>query len=264
MKITYAVGDIHGRIDLFRAARSLIKQDAKKHGYENPTVVYLGDYVDRGPESALVLYDLIERKMEGFEEVALRGNHEDIMLDAIGWGNSLKVEAPYWRRMWLKQGGVETLKSYGCMWHSRAWGTLAEDVAYDTGSWDWEDVATKIDMKHINFMRMLPYSYDDGERFFVHAGVRPDAPVDDLTHQGPEVYSWLREKLYKGSYTALDGRTRLVVHGHTPIRDGKAFVSEHRVNLDNGALYCNKQAIGVFGEPDGTRIIYTPHSIPRG
>ena len=261
LNIHYCIGDLHGRLDLLRAARFLIRSDANKNGYEDCTIVYLGDYVDRGPQSAQTVEELIAVPMEGFKEVALRGNHEDIMLDGLGLGKHPKSERSHWRLMWLENGGVPTLLSYGNYYSTKAWGKQDSYASLEPSNWDWPAVMNSIPQRHIDFMKALPYYYDDGKHFFVHGGVRPDAPVDDHQRQGDAVYSWSRHHdRCIVPYYAVDGRRRLLVHGHTPVKGGRAFESDFRYNLDNGAIWNGHQAVGVFGEPDGPRVIYTPYS----
>jgi len=256
----YCIGDIHGRLDLLRSARYVIKQDANKNEYTDSTIVYLGDYVDRGPESAQVLEELISNPLKDFKEIHIRGNHEDIMLAGLGAVWHPSTEKASWRRMWLENGGITAVKSYG---NNPLIKSENFDHELDSDSWNWRTIINSIPQRHIDFMLGLPYYHDNGEYFFVHGGVRLDAPVDDPNRQGGHVYSWARPvNEYTGEYVALDGKKRIIVHGHTPTKGGLAYESKNRYNLDNNSVWCNKQAIGVFGEESGPRIIYTPFS-PR-
>src|SRR5471030_3418775 len=101
----YAVGDIHGRLDLLRAVTQLIHEDAYAHQAPRNVAVYLGDYIDRGDKSSAVLDWLIDHSLPGFESVHLLGNHEDSMLQFL---SDVRVGPP-----WLAYGGIATLLSYG-------------------------------------------------------------------------------------------------------------------------------------------------------
>ena len=249
--ITYAIGDIHGRVDLFKAARTLIRADSLKHKYKDVTVVYLGDYVDRGPTSKQVLDELLDKPLGWATEIALRGNHEDIMLDGLGLGNQPFKELGMWRSMWLQNGGIRTIQSYGV-----GLAIQNDEKYFHPDNWDWERIYEEIPKKHVDFLRELPYYYDDGEHLFVHAGVNPHFPIDDRTWQTDQVYSWSRDHTLVDAYKTMNGETRTLVHGHTPTRNGLALDVGNRVNLDNGAYKVGKQAVGVFGETGKRRILY--------
>lgn len=265
MNIHYAIGDIHGRLDLLRAARSLILQDAETNNYTNATIVYLGDYIDRGPQSAQVLEELITVPMKGFKEVFIRGNHENIMLDALDLSGRRPNHVAGWQGMWLENGGTTTLMSYGNNYDSSGgfarWSVDIQD-ALNPKYWDWDNIKESIPKRHIDFLLSLPYYYDDGEHFYVHAGVRADAPVDDEYKQGSNVYTWSRTVQHTDVYTALDQRTRILVHGHTPTYNNYAHTSDNRYNLDIGSVHCGRQVVGVFGEGlEEARMLYTDNLV---
>ena len=105
-QLLYAVGDIHGRLDLLRDLLQLIEDDAHARSHASRrTLVFLGDYVDRGPDSSGVVADLIARPFEGFDTHFLKGNHEAILLDFL--------EDPLHLNHWLMNGGQATMDSYG-------------------------------------------------------------------------------------------------------------------------------------------------------
>jgi serine/threonine protein phosphatase 1 len=257
MNIHYSIGDIHGRLDLLQAAQGMIRRDAKKNGYSDCVIVYLGDYIDRGPQSAQVLSYLINSPMKGFTEIALRGNHEDMLLDCLIPGLIGQHEQ---REMFLTYGGIPTLMSYGNTYLKQKNNDTKNNVfSVDPNNWDWSKIEDSIPNSHIDFLESLSYKYDTGEHFYTHAGARNIGAVDDPMFQDNNVYSWIRGlERYTGSYKAMDGKHRTLVHGHCPTKDGKAFVSNHRINLDNGAVHTGSQAVGVLGEDAGPRVFYTP------
>lgn len=156
MSLTYAIGDIHGCLDKLR---SLLLR-CEMHAEGRPSAfVFVGDYIDRGPQSCGVIDCLIDLKMQhGENVVTLMGNHEAMALAAIDGSGSA--------RMWLAQGALATLASYG----------VTE--------------ASELPGAHVDWLRALPLSYNDGRRFFVHAGVNPGAPLDA---QDEFDLLWIRE-----------------------------------------------------------------------
>lgn len=206
---TYAVGDVHGMGSaLFR----LVERCLKDAGHEAAKFVFLGDYLDRGPQSSLAIQLLIDMQSSlGAEFVCLRGNHEAMALAAIEDSRS--------ERLWLLNGGAATLRSY--------------------------DVASARDLPadHIVWLRSLPTFHDDGKRLFVHAGIDPDRPLHD---QREHDLLWIRGKFleYEGDFG------RFVVHGHTPVWNGLPDLREYRVNIDTGAAYGGPLTAAVFNDAD--------------
>jgi serine/threonine protein phosphatase 1 len=154
MHLTYAIGDIHGRDDLLASALDWI--DSHGRGEKARRIVFLGDYVDRGPNSAAVIARLMEGPLRSQDRyVCLRGNHEQMLLDA-------QTGADGAHDFWLANGGKETLASYS--------GALPANA--------------------IEWMSTLPLSFNDARRFFVHAGVRPGLP---LCEQSERDMLWIRQ-----------------------------------------------------------------------
>jgi serine/threonine protein phosphatase 1 len=212
---TYAVGDVHGRLDLLRAAIETISDHVGDRTFR---VVFLGDYVDRGPDSRGVVEHLIELQRE-WPVVCLKGNHEELMLHAVTRhrGGSL--------RRWLEYGGLQTLASYG----------LTPD----------DDLAEKIPAGHLRWMASLPRSTGDGHRVYVHAGLLPRTPFH---RQSEETFLWIRERFLQARDRDFDVH---IVHGHTPTWDGKPDPAEpellsHRTNIDTGAFATGVLTIAVF------------------
>jgi len=201
----YAIGDVHGCADQLRELVGLCEEDA---GAGRSKLVFLGDYIDRGPDSRGVIEFLIDlQRWSPDEIVCLRGNHEDLLLAAL--------ESEDAEINWRHNGAHSTLKSY------RA--TRPHELP----------------TRHIDWIRALPFFHDDGQRFFVHAGVHPDRP---LHQQRARDLLWIREPF-------LSSRTnfgRLIVHGHTPIPSGIPELHANRLNIDTGAVYGRNLTSAIF------------------
>ena len=205
MSFTYAIGDIHGCLDKLR---SLLLR-CEMHADGRPSAfVFVGDYIDRGPQSSAVIDCLIDLKAQlGENVVTLMGNHEAMALAAFDGSGPV--------RLWLAQGGLATLKSYG----------IAEP--------------RELPRTHVDWLRALPLRYDDGRRFFVHAGVNPATPLEA---QNDFDLLWIREPFlsHRGDYG------RLIVHGHTPLADGVPELRGNRLNLDTGAVFGGPLTAAIF------------------
>lgn len=206
---TFAIGDIHGCVDQL----AQLLDDCRRFAKGQPTTfVFLGDYIDRGPDSRGVIQTIMDTQAADPDRVfALAGNHEDLLLasltshDAIG--------------RWLANSGGATLRSHGV--------TSPKDLP----------------VEHLAWIRNLPTHYDDGQRFFVHAGIRPGIPLDQQTREDK---LWIREPFL----SADADHGRLIVHGHTPQRDGKPDIHPNRVNVDTGAVFGRKLTAAVFTDSE--------------
>lgn len=205
----YAVGDIHGRFDLLEKLLGLIRAGAAG-AVEHNMLVFLGDYVDRGPQSKDVVQRLVELDWPGWEIVALRGNHEQMMLDFCDNADVY----PLWR----ENGAAETLASYGV--RPPSFNDCAEFARAR------EDFLGKLPPAHLAFLRALPLFHTVGDYFFVHAGVRPAVALD---RQSPDDLIWIREE-FLFSDLVLD---KIVVHGHSPSE--RPEVRSNRIGVDTGA-----------------------------
>lgn len=208
-KRVYAVGDVHGRLDLFDKLLARLETDRRRWpgGAE---VVLLGDYVDRGPDSAAVLDRLSAGMPDWADWTLLRGNHEQAMLDSID-GDRRALRA------WLDYGGRETLRSYGA------------PARVSLGNDDEAIVAelhARVPAAHIDLLRRLELTRRIGDYLFVHAGIRPGVALEA---QEPRDLLWIRSEF-------LDSRNDhgcVVVHGHSITRE----VTEraNRIGIDTGA-----------------------------
>lgn len=209
----YAVGDIHGRSDLLAALHGLIEADAAASPARRRVVVYLGDYVDRGPQSREVIELLAERPLAGFESVHLLGNHEEFMLRFLG-------EEPWVGPDWFANGGDATLASYGVDPLMRLHGpdALLRMQAM---------LRARIPDRHFDFLHKLRLWHMEGGYLFVHAGVRPGVPIE---RQSRDDLLWIRGPFLNS--TADHGH--VVVHGHSISRSVER--RPNRIGIDTGAF----------------------------
>ena len=207
----YAIGDIHGRLDLLQAVEGLVLEDAAGAPERRKVVVYLGDYVDRGPESRGVIEHLVAAPLDGFEAVHLIGNHESMMLAFL--------EDPSGGPGWMWNGGDATLASYGVaapnIWTGRDRLAAARD-----------ELKRALPPGHRDFLDALALSHREGGYLFVHAGIRPGIALDQ---QDPTDLMWIREE-FLGS--AADHGVK-VVHGHTIAE--RPVMLDNRIGIDTGA-----------------------------
>lgn len=212
----YAIGDIHGQLALLTEAHARIARDQREYG--PGTVVHLGDYVDRGPDSRGVV-EFLRRGMEdGRDWVVLKGNHDRMF---TGFLNDPAWPDPGLRSdlSWLhpRLGGAATLASYGVK--NAGDRPLAKVHA---------EAVAAVPAEHRAFLTALPDRHRAGEAILVHAGLRPGVALED---QSETDLLWIRQ----GFLELRSDFGGLVVHGHTAI-DAPAHYG-NRVNLDSGAAY---------------------------
>jgi serine/threonine protein phosphatase 1 len=205
----YAIGDIHGCADLLERAFSFIDHDLRQADGKRIVQVFLGDYVDRGPDSSRTLDLLIERTRY-HEVIFIRGNHEQLLLDFIAQPSVLSD--------WWPIGGAQTLMSYGLA--PRLNCSSAEEASLR------DALVLAMPPSHRAFLASLRSAYICGDFFFTHAGVRPGVALE---LQSEDDLMWIREP-FLSSHTNFG---KMVVHGHTPVREPE--IHDHRINLDTGA-----------------------------
>lgn len=218
----YAIGDVHGRADLLESLQARI--DADSPVGEAVVEVYLGDYVDRGEDSAGVLSRLVARSTER-HAILLKGNHEATLEGFLAGTVSLDA----WRRI----GGTETLLSYGVPSELLSRG--------DGGQAAREAFRAALPSAHAMLFRMMRPCHEAGPYLFVHAGIEPDVPLSGQDH---DRMMWIREPFL--NHTGDFGH--VVVHGHTPVREPE--MRHNRINIDTGAYVSNRLTcirIGVDG-----------------
>lgn len=223
----YAVGDIHGRLDLLDRMLDLIASD-KSARQELPAVlVFLGDYIDRGPNSKGTVSRLIEGLPADVTPVFLKGNHEDFLLAFL--------DRPGFGLNWLHNGGDMALLSYG-----------VDMQVIQNAYWDPSGLAEAatalrelMPADHLQFYRALQLSYRAGDYFFTHAGVRPGVPLE---YQKEADLIWIRDEFlrYPHDFGAV------VVHGHTPVRRPEDL--HNRIGIDTLAFHTGRlTALGLEG-----------------
>jgi serine/threonine protein phosphatase 1 len=206
----YAVGDIHGRADLLARLLSQIDAHLARNPVSRPIEVFLGDYVDRGPDSRRVI-DLLIKRHEARETIYLKGNHETYFIEFLRDPKILDI--------WRRYGGLQTLLSYGMSPNLRSKPEQQEELA--------RSFARILPNDHFRFLSQLRTNFTCGDFLFVHAGVQPRIPLD---RQREEDLLWIREDFLESD----DDFGKYIVHGHTPVREPD--IRSNRINIDTGAF----------------------------
>jgi serine/threonine protein phosphatase 1 len=205
----YAISDIHGRADLLEQMFTVIDRDLRTLGSTRAIHVFLGDYIDRGPESCRTIDLLIERGRK-HESVFLKGNHEAFLFDVL--------KDPSQLQEWKEYGGLQTLTSYGLR------PSLNPDSAEQLAL--IRQLATAIPPHQRRFFNSLRLRFVCGDFFFVHAGVKPGVA---LAKQQEHDLLWIREEFLASE----EHFGKYIVHGHTPVREPD--LRFNRANIDTGA-----------------------------
>jgi serine/threonine protein phosphatase 1 len=215
---SYAIGDIHGHIDLLRAAHARIAADRRDVGDTDAPIVHLGDLVDRGPASNEVVEYLRRGPTGGDRWVTIRGNHDSMfarfMADPTSRDPGLRSDLTYLDR---RIGGATTLRSYGVRDpETRPVPDVHADALY------------LVPITHAPWMATLPLTFAYDTNLFVHAGLRPGIP---LAQQTETDLMWIRAPFH---IDPMD-HGALIVHGHTPVDHPTHY--GNRLNVDTGAAY---------------------------
>lgn len=244
----YAIGDIHGRADLFAALIAAVEADDARHQAASPaqtTIILLGDLIDRGPDSAGVVR-MARQWQERRRVRILAGNHEEMLLQSL---TSIDV-----LRVFLRAGGRETAISYGIDPKAYTQASFEEVQAMLCAAFPPEDEA---------FMASFEEQIRIGDYSFVHAGIKPGVP---LAEQQRGDLRWIREPFLSSS----TDHGAVVVHGHTIFED--VSLRPNRIGIDTGAYDSGKlTAIGLEGtdrwliqtSSDEGAITANPHQIPE-
>ncbi|WP_152535657.1 metallophosphoesterase [Bradyrhizobium sp. Ai1a-2] len=203
----YAVGDIHGRADLLADTIARIDDDISRRPIRYVLEIYLGDYIDRGPDSKTVL-DLLAVRLVRHHAVCLRGNHEELLQHFL--------DDPAVFAQWRRLGGLQTLASYG---------VVPRDMPVSEVNLQRRFLSV-FPRAHVLLLQCLRDSFTCGDFFFAHAGVRPNVPIEQ---QHPEDLLWIRQEFLNSD----EDHGKYVVHGHTPVPHPD--IRHNRINIDTGA-----------------------------
>lgn len=231
----YAVGDIHGRLDLLGPLLEEIHRNAFQGELQTkPVLIFLGDYVDRGASSKGVVDRVLKLEREAdFELCALKGNHDDALL-------SFLTDATL-GPAWCEHGGTQTLVSYGVL----------PPIARPDDAEAWEATreafAERLPQGHLRFFHQLKSTAVYGDYVFVHAGLRPGVALEA---QSELDLLWIRDDFLDAS----EPFEKIVVHGHTPQED--VFIGRRRIGIDTGA-YATGVLTAVRLEGNDRRIVQT-------
>lgn len=206
----YAVGDIHGCLDLLEPLLARIEEDARSRATKRTWVVFLGDLIDRGPASAEVVDRLLNYRPDFATPVFIAGNHEEVMLRVLHGEADVLTD-------WMKFGGAECLESYGL--DPAALKRMEPEAAV-------HQIRAKVPRSHIEFLESFGDTFRFGDYLFVHAGIRPGIDVD---HQDQFDLRWIREPFLSDR----EEHGLVVVHGHTIVDEVEE--RPNRIGLDTGA-----------------------------
>ena len=216
-KRAYAIGDVHGRLDLLEQLLERIEDEISRAPRRKTSVVFLGDLIDRGPQSAEVVERLRTYRIAGASTHFIMGNHEEVMVRVLSGDGDVLPN-------WLRFGGAETLRSYGA--DPRAIARMSPLEAI-------EAVRKAVPAEHVNFLNSFADSISFGSYLFVHAGIRPGI---DLSEQSQTDLRWIREPFLGDTGD----------HGHTITSEVE--VLSNRIGIDTGAYSSGTlTALGIEG-----------------
>ena len=237
--VVYAIGDVHGCTEQLDALHEAIVDDASKRAATRRVLVWLGDYVDRGPDSRGVI-DRLLSPPAGFDAFALKGNHEQFLLDFL-------ID-PSIGPHWMMNGGAETLASYnipimdGCYFRADRWDALSRALR------------DALPPAHRRLLDRLRPSHREGDYLFVHAGIRPGTPLDE---QALDDLLWIRGEFL---FSEAD-HGAIVVHGHT-ISD-EPQIRPNRIGIDTGSFFSDRLTALVL-EGDTRHMLQTYRDFTHG
>ena len=229
----YAIGDIHGRRDLLERLMEEIESDsATLPEGTTVTLVFLGDYIDRGLQSRDVIEFFLGNRLDKFNTVFLMGNHEEAFLKFL--------EDASFGSQWVRFGGGETLYSYGFQPPNTRGSLGSHDAmaaARDAWTTLWTGFRERLPEAHLDFYRSLKPYYTAGDYLFVHAGLRPEKAMQDQTIRD---MLWIRDEFLDDTKQF----SHLIVHGHTPAEG--IYRDNRRIGLDTGAFLSGKLSAARF------------------
>jgi len=219
----YAIGDIHGRLDLLDHLLALVAEDDANRPGESQ-IIFLGDLIDRGPHSAQVVERALRLRQARPDTRLLLGNHEEVFLKALN--GDLKALS-----FFVRIGGRETILSYGL-----------DEQTYNDATFEelLELLRARVPREHIDFLESFEDLIVAGDYAFVHAGIRPNEP---LSCQRPSDLRWIRDDFLRHGSPF----EKIIVHGHTIAEDVEQ--RPNRIGLDTGAYASGKlTAMGFEGD----------------
>lgn len=227
----YAIGDVHGRHDLLRQLLDQIGEHSSALPKPRALhLVFLGDLVDRGPDSAKVVELVCDLDTNTSQVIALMGNHEEAMLQALG-GDVMVL------RKWLEVGGAQTIESYGLDLPETG-ADLRRYARY---------LASSLPAQHLRWLRARPLTAQSGDYFFCHAGIRPGVP---LGRQSRDDLLWIRNDFVHDE----SDHGAVIVHGHTI--SPNVVMRANRIGVDTGA-YASGALSALYLEDGRQEIIAT-------
>ena len=212
----YVIGDIHGRLDLIENIHQQILKDINKNDPNLAiTIIYLGDYVDRGDQSRQVVDHLLSRPLGSIQSIFLKGNHEDALLQFL--------DSPDIGANWFSFGGMATLFSYG---------VTVQSSSPNVAQFEYiqKQFASNLPDEHLAFFSNLDLSHQAGDYLFVHAGILPGRK---LAKQRPEDLMWIRDEFLESHRN----HEKFVVHGHSVTSEPE--IRHNRIGIDTGAYFSN-------------------------
>lgn len=211
----YAIGDVHGRNDLLQQLIGKIIDDDRARGKAESEIIFLGDLIDRGPDSAGVLETAMQLKQEIGSVRFLMGNHEEVYLQAASGSEKAA-------RFFTRIGGKETILSYEI--------SMQEYMNLDSAALA-ERLPGLIPAHHIDFVKSFEDQIIIGDYAFVHAGIRPGVSMHE---QKPKDLRWIREEFL----SVKEPHEKVIVYGHTI--NGDVIEKGNRIGIDTGAYYTEK------------------------
>ena len=229
----FAIGDIHGCLkQLISLQKNIL--NTKNFKKDNDLLLYIGDYIDRGPHSKDVINQIIKLQKENIKSIFLMGNHEQVMIDFLfNKINNLKY--------WLNLGADQTFRSY-----------KIEVVEFIKDGFEDDKIdrlrsvlLNELSDEHIHFLKNLRLSYSVGNYLFVHAGINPEKTLKD---QDKMDLLWSRSDQFFDKNFKFE---KIIVHGHTP--EEKVVNFPYRINIDIGCFFSGKLSCVCLNDKDKKR-----------
>lgn len=232
----YAIGDVHGRLDLLDGLLERIEADVAARRHRKTFIIFLGDLVDRGPDSAGVVERLRTWRPHFAKPIFLAGNHEEVLVRMLAGETGILPS-------WLKYGGAQCAQSYGL--DPSALRVIEEEAALQL-------LRAKIPRAHVEFLESFADTFRFGDYLFVHAGIRPGVAIED---QDRHDLRWIREPFLSDA----KAHGMIVVHGHTIVE--RVEERPNRIAIDTGAY--NSGVLTALAVEDDQRWFLTAEGEPQ-